>query len=136
MRTCRTAAAERLELQPMNLANRVLVQALAALPEEVGDLTALQELYVNGNSKFNSLPSTVGRLKQLRELALRGCPKLKSLPKSVEDCEGLKELDMRTGGKKEVCKVPAEITEKLESQKCKVRGAVVKKAKGKKGKKK
>jgi hypothetical protein len=106
------------------------------LPEGLGAMTNLRELYVNGNLKFSSLPVSVGNLRSLRELALRGCPKLKSIPSSVTNCEGLKELDLRTGGKKDVCKVPQEIVDHLGIQKCKVKGAVVKKAKGKKGKKK
>ena len=105
------------------------------LPEGLGAMTNLRELYVNGNSKFSSLPVSVGNLRSLRELALRGCPKLKSIPSSVTNCEGLKELDLRTGGKKDVCKVPQEIVDHLGIQKCRVKGAVVKKAKGKKGKK-
>jgi len=100
-------------------------------------MSNLQELYINGNAKFSTLPVSVGNLKSLRELALRGCPKLKSIPSSVTNCLDLKELDMRTGGKKDVCKVPAEIVDALGGQKCRVKGAVVKKGKkGKKGKKK
>ena len=109
------------------------------MPETVGELEKLKELYVNGNAKFNSLPNSIGSLKVLRELAARGCPKLKSLPKTVEDCDNLVELDVRSGGKKDVCKVPPELTNKLQNKdiQCKIRGIVVKKGKGgKKGKKK
>jgi len=112
---------------------------LKSLPETVGELEKLKELYVNGNAKFSSLPNSIGGLKVLRELGARGCPKLKSLPKGVEDLDNLVELDLRTGGKKDVCKVPGEITGKLEQKiiRCKIRGVVVKKAKGgKKGGKK
>jgi hypothetical protein len=92
---------------------------------------------VNNNAKFNSLPASVGRLSMLREMSLRGCPKLKSIPNAVSSCELLKELDLRSGAKKDTCKVPQDIVEALEKQRCSVRGAVVKKAKGgKTGKKK
>lgn len=108
---------------------------LRTLPETVGDLEHLKELYLNGNAKFTALPGSVGKLGLLRELAARNCPKLKSLPREIETCDSLVELDIRSGGKKDVCKVPQEVTDKLATQKCTVRGAVIKKAKGKKGKK-
>ena len=52
------------------------------------------------------------------------------------DLESLIDLDLRTGGKKDVCRVPQDVVDGLVGNKCRVVGAVVKKGKkGKKGKK-
>ena len=45
----------------------------------------------------------------------------------------LRELDVRAP-KKQVCKIPPEVAEILKTQQCVIRGGVVKKGKGKKGK--
>ena len=109
---------------------------LKTLPEEIGSCTALQELYLANNAKFSSLPSSAGHLRRLQELVLRKCPALKQLPASVADLEELRELDLRAP-KKQVCKITPEFVQALELNQCKVRGGLVKKAKGggKKGKK-
>ena len=108
---------------------------LKTLPEEIGRCGQLQELYLANNAKFSSLPSSAGHLRRLQELVLSKCPALKALPASIADLEELKQLDMRAA-KKQVCKITPEFVAVLELHKCKVRGGVVKKAKGgKKGKK-
>ena len=54
----------------------------------------------------------------------------------LTDLEDLRELDLRAA-KKQVCKITPEFVQQLELHQCKVRGGLVKKAKGggKKGKK-
>lgn len=103
------------------------------LPEEIGACAQLRELYINNNAKFAMLPGSAGHLRQLRELALRKCPALKSLPNTTQDMVSLRELDVRAP-KKQVCKIPQEMADQLKEQNCTLRGGVVKKGKGKKGK--
>ena len=60
-----------------------------------------------------------------------------SLPTMITtELEDLRELDLRAA-KKQVCKITPEFVQQLELHQCKVRGGLVKKAKGggKKGKK-
>eukprot|EP00968_Pinguiococcus_pyrenoidosus_P020151 scaffold2309_cov248-Pinguiococcus_pyrenoidosus.AAC.5 len=109
---------------------------LRALPEELGDCSSLQELYMNNNAKFKSLPSSMGHLKMMKELSARSCPALKALPSTAKSWSSLRQLDLRAGKKKETCKIPTDLADALKLQECVIRGGNIKKAKGKKGKKK
>jgi len=64
-------------------------------------------------------------------MQLKKCPALKSLPATGVAWASLRELDLRAA-KKQVCKVPPDVLEALELQKCMVRGGVQKKGKKKK----
>lgn len=107
---------------------------LKALPEEIGACINLKELYINNNAKFAVIPGTAGHLRSLQELSARKCPALKQLPNTLADMESLRELDVRAA-KKQVCKIAPDLSDSLRAQNCIVRGGVVKKAKGGKGKK-
>ena len=63
----------------------------------------------------------------------RKCPALKQFPATAVEMESLRELDLRAM-KKEVCKIDSDVVDALVARNCTVRGGVVKKAKGKKGK--
>lgn len=107
---------------------------IRALPEEIGACSTLEELYINNNAKFNSFPSSAGHLRLLKELSLSKCPALKQLPNTVMEMSSLKALDIRAA-KKQVCKITPEVAEAFRDRFCKVRGGLVKKAKGGKKKK-
>lgn len=107
---------------------------LRGLPDEIGECTTLEELYLSNNAKFSYFPGSAGHLRRLKELSLAKCPALKQLPNTAADMTSLKELDLRAA-KKQVCKITPELVSTLKDRYCKVRGGVVKKAKGKKGKK-
>lgn len=118
------------QLEKLSLASN----NLHSLPEEIGHCGLLKELYLNNNAKFSHFPSAAGHLRNLQELAMRKCPALKALPTSAGEMSNLRELDVRAA-KKQVCKIPPDVAETLARQHCSVRGGVVKKAKGSKGKK-
>jgi leucine-rich repeat protein SHOC2 len=44
---------------------------LTSVPAEIGQLTALRELYL-GNNRLTSLPAEIGQLPSLPKLVLRG----------------------------------------------------------------
>mmetsp|Transcript_27625 Transcript_27625/g.46358 ORF Transcript_27625/g.46358 Transcript_27625/m.46358 type:complete len:426 (+) Transcript_27625:116-1393(+) len=102
---------------------------LKGLPDEIAACTTLEELYVNNNAKFSYFPGTAGHLRKLKELSLAKCPALKSLPVTTSEMVELKELDLRAA-KKQVCKITPEMVNALKDRYCKVRGGVIKKAKG------
>ncbi|MHA1821636.1 MAG: leucine-rich repeat domain-containing protein [Promethearchaeota archaeon] len=63
---------------------------LSSLPERIGDLTNLQRLDLSGN-QLSSLPESIGALKNLKELYLT-LNQLSSLPESIGALKNLKEL--------------------------------------------
>lgn len=102
---------------------------LRAIPDEIGTCTTLEELYLGNNAKLSYFPTSAGHLRRLKELSLAKCPALKQFPASGAELENLRELDLRAP-KKQVCKIAPEVVDALKLHFCKVRGGVVKKAKG------
>ena len=45
----------------------------AELPESIGDLSSLEELWVYDNKDLKALPSTIGSLSKLKKLSAAGC---------------------------------------------------------------
>lgn len=83
------------------------LEALEALPEEIGNLSKLQELIIdngNGCSMSISLPSSIGKLKKLRVLRLYGAiesdeqGKIKGFPETIADLTQLEVLDLGRNG--------------------------------------
>jgi Leucine-rich repeat (LRR) protein len=46
---------------------------LSDLPQSIGDLSLLEELWVNGNKELKALPSTIGSLWKLKKLVASSC---------------------------------------------------------------
>ncbi|MHA1386077.1 MAG: leucine-rich repeat domain-containing protein, partial [Candidatus Helarchaeota archaeon] len=63
---------------------------LTTLPESIGNLKSLKELYLEGN-ELTTLPESIGNLKSLKELYLRN-NKLTALPESLGGLDNLKTL--------------------------------------------
>lgn len=68
--------------------------ALTSLPDSIGDLTNLKELYMIECTSLVSLPDSFGGCKALETLYLNGCTSLISLPDSIGECESLTELNL------------------------------------------
>lgn len=115
-----------LDLEKLSIASN----SIKKVPEELGNLENLQELYLSNNKKLSSIPSTAGHLRRLKELSLRNCPALKQLPVEIaENCSELIEIDVRA--KKNKCKISPEMMEMLKNNNCVIRGGIVKKIKAK-----
>jgi Leucine-rich repeat (LRR) protein len=63
------------------------------LPKEIGKLTHLKELYLNGYS-YTELPKEIGQLCQLEVLCLEECGFLKNLPNEIGQLKRLKTLNL------------------------------------------
>jgi Leucine-rich repeat (LRR) protein len=46
---------------------------LSELPQSIGDLSSLHELFVNDNKELKALPSTIGSLSKLKKLYAHSC---------------------------------------------------------------
>ena len=65
-------------------------KGLTSLPETIGQLTSLKELWLTSN-QLKSLPETIGQLTSLKELYLHE-NKLTSLPETIGQLTALEEL--------------------------------------------
>jgi len=55
---------------------------ITSLPERIGQLSALRELYLSGNKDLKGLPSSIWNIKTLEELDLRGTG-ITSIPEEI-----------------------------------------------------
>eukprot|EP00884_Botryococcus_braunii_P015927 jgi/Botrbrau1/3017/Bobra.0070s0013.1 len=67
---------------------------LKRLPEEIGQLTALQQLNLSGCECMRALPEEIGRLTALQQLNLSGCKALILLPPELGRLGALRQLDL------------------------------------------
>ncbi|KAL8090680.1 hypothetical protein AgCh_039931 [Apium graveolens] len=65
---------------------------ISKLPDSIGSLSKLVELYVCNNKKLETLPDTIGELRSLEILSIAGCEKLEILPDQVWKLTRLREL--------------------------------------------
>jgi Leucine-rich repeat (LRR) protein len=68
---------------------------LAALPELLGSLNALQQLNLEGCSQLIVLPESLGNLSALRHLDAGKCSHLEALPESLGNQSALQQLNLR-----------------------------------------
>jgi Leucine-rich repeat (LRR) protein/flagellar motor component MotA len=73
-------------------------QKLKFLPESIGNLTNLTELYFSGSQKLKFLPDTIGNLTNLTRLGLYNNIKLKCLPDNIGRLSSLKDLNLSESG--------------------------------------
>ncbi|UNY97601.1 hypothetical protein MQE36_10945 [Zhouia spongiae] len=69
---------------------------LTSIPQEIGNLTKLRSLFLNGNS-IETIPSSIGNLAELDRLALNS-NKLSSLPEEIGNLTNLKWLILNDNG--------------------------------------
>lgn len=77
---------------------------LTSLPEEIGQLTAVEQLSLRGN-QLTSLPAEIGHLTNLRQLSLAD-NQLTSLPASLGQLRQLTHLNLRNN---QLTQLPAEL---------------------------
>ena len=69
------------------------------IPDEIGQLTKLVDLYLSGNEKITAMPDTICECVCLRTLCMQGCKGLKALPESLPDHLPLLQVRRRGGGR-------------------------------------
>ena len=95
---------------------------LTALPAALGRCGALRELYLGGNKGLAALPEGVAGWAGLHTLSLRAC-KFKTLPLECAEWRGLEHLDAR-GAKKNILKMPEVVYEALSKHVGSLQGAL------------
>ena len=69
------------------------------IPDEIGQLTKLIDLYLSGNEKITAMPDTICECVCLRTLCMQGCKGLKALPETLPDHLPLLQVRRRGGGR-------------------------------------
>ena len=95
------------------------------MPDCVGGCVALREVHFSNIPKLAGLPDSCGNWTDVEFVSLGGCPGIKALPATAPAGWGkLKELDLRTGGKKDKCKLTAEMMDAQAERGFVLRGGV------------
>ncbi len=68
---------------------------MRTLPESLGQLNSLQELYLRGCTGLTDLPKSLRQLKTLQTLDLSGCTSLTALPESIGQLNTLQTLYLK-----------------------------------------
>jgi len=67
-------------------------KSLVRLPDSLGKLVNLEDLFLDKCKRLKTLPSSLGGLTRLQRLSLRECKELTFLPPSLVRCKNLREL--------------------------------------------
>lgn len=77
----------------MDSAHGTICNGLVSLPEEIGNLTNLEYLYI-ANSTIESIPSSVKNLSSLTDLEIYNCPHLTEFPMAITEMPELVSLNL------------------------------------------
>ena len=82
-----------LEIQPKDVIAGRFCNNLKSLPDEIGNLTKLEYLYI-ANSPIANIPTTIANLASCTLLEIYNCPNLHGLPKEVGDMPALVQVNI------------------------------------------
>ena len=80
-------------IRPKDVQPSVYTNGITALPEEIGKLTKLQQLYI-ANGKITALPSSLAGLTELRDVEVYNCKDMKAFPKVLGELPNLEALNI------------------------------------------
>lgn len=78
----------RMRIQPMDMISGKINNGLKSLPEEIGNLTKLEQLYI-ANSELETVPESVSNLISCADLEIYNCPKMTSFPIAIASMPSL-----------------------------------------------
>ncbi len=77
----------------MDTSHGTLCNGLKSLPEEIGNLTKLEYLYI-ANGELESMPASISKLESLTDFELYNCPKMTEFPVAIAECPNLVSLNI------------------------------------------
>jgi len=80
---------------------------LEALPAELGQLQALQQLTIHDCRELSALPAELGQLQALQQLTIHDCRELSALPAELGQLQALQQLTIHDC--RELSALPAEL---------------------------
>lgn len=81
------------EITLMDSSHGTLCNGLRSLPEEIGNLSNLEYLYI-ANSAIESLPESLANLKSVTDLEIYNCPRLVEFPMGITEMQELVSLNI------------------------------------------
>ena len=80
-------------IAPMDITSGKLCNGLTSLPDEIGNLTKMERLYI-ANGELTDLPASMENMESLLELELYNCPKMLRCPDVIGRFKKLEVLNM------------------------------------------
>lgn len=80
-------------IKPMDLLYGKLCNGLTSLPEEIGNLVNLEQLYI-ANGKLRGLPDVMDKLTSMTDFELYNCPEMKSFPLEIAKLPALESINL------------------------------------------
>jgi Leucine-rich repeat (LRR) protein len=87
------SGAQRANITLMDTSHGTLCNGLESLPEEIGNLTKLEYLYI-ANSAISSIPASISKLESLTDFELYNCPNMTEFPVAIAEIPGLVSLNI------------------------------------------
>lgn len=87
------SGAQRADISLMDTSHGTLCNGLESLPEEIGNLTKLEYLYI-ANSAISSIPASISKLESLTDFEIYNCPNLTEFPVAIAEIPGLVSLNI------------------------------------------
>ena len=72
----------RMRIKPMDMISGKINNGLKSIPEEIGNLTKLEQLFI-ANGELETLPESVSNLVSCSDLEIYNCPKMTSFPMAI-----------------------------------------------------
>lgn len=72
----------RMKIQPKDMSSGKINNGLKSIPEEIGNLSNLEQLYI-ANGELETLPGSIANLVSCTDLEIYNCPKMKEFPMAV-----------------------------------------------------
>lgn len=83
-----SAGKKEISVSPKDVIPGKICNGLTSLPEEIGNLTKLEYLYI-ANSTISTVPESLSKLISCTDIELYNCPNLKSMPSAIAEMPAL-----------------------------------------------
>lgn len=83
----------RMRVKPMDMVSGKINNGLKSIPEEIGNLTKLEQLFI-ANGELETLPASMSNLVSCSDLEIYNCPKMTSFPMAIATMPALVSVNL------------------------------------------